>query len=178
MLTVGASSWTWWQTCSGVACRSSRTASSTSWRCGVIRSPRACSVLRRAARSAPLLPPSVLTPSIVGRPASLSRVVAMRVVAMLDGTLSDPDQPVLKVEDLGLMRGDGVFETVLVVDGRARELEPHLNRLARSAAMLDLPAPDLDAWRRAARTVIDAWTGSAEFVLKLVYTRGVEGADQ
>ena len=102
----------------------------------------------------------------------------MRVVAMLDGTLADPDQPVLKVEDLGLTRGDGVFETVLVVDGRPRELEPHLNRLARSAAMLDLPEPDLDAWRRAAQAVIDAWTGSPEFALKLVYTRGVEGTDQ
>ena len=37
------------QICSGVACPSSRTASSTSWRCGVIRSPRSCSVRRRAA---------------------------------------------------------------------------------------------------------------------------------
>jgi len=99
----------------------------------------------------------------------------MRVLAMLDGTVADPDQPMIKVEDLGLIRGDGVFETVLVVDGQPRELEPHLNRLVRSAAMLELPEPGLDAWRRAAQRVIDAWTGSPEFALKLVYTRGVEG---
>ncbi|SFH91201.1 4-amino-4-deoxychorismate lyase [Amycolatopsis regifaucium] len=41
--------------------------------------------------------------------------------------------------------------------------------------MLDLPAPDLAAWERAARTVIDNWTGSAEIALKLVYTRGIDG---
>lgn len=101
----------------------------------------------------------------------------MRVLAMLDGTLADPDQPLIRVDDLGLMRGDGIFETVLVVDGRPRELEPHLARLVRSAAMLDLPEPDLDAWRRATRAVLDNWTGRPDFALKLVYTRGIDGGD-
>jgi 4-amino-4-deoxychorismate lyase len=98
----------------------------------------------------------------------------MRVLAMLDGTLADPDQPVIRVDDLGLTRGDGVFETVLV-DGTPRELGPHLDRLARSAAMLDLPEPDLDAWRACVRLVLDNWTGARELAVKLVYTRGVEG---
>jgi 4-amino-4-deoxychorismate lyase len=101
----------------------------------------------------------------------------MRVLAMLDGTLADPDRPQIKVDDLGLMRGDGVFETVLVVAGRPREMGPHLDRLARSAAMLDLPEPDRDAWETAARLVLDNWTGTTEMALKLVYTRGVEGSD-
>ncbi|NIH77821.1 aminodeoxychorismate lyase [Amycolatopsis viridis] len=98
----------------------------------------------------------------------------MRVLAFLDGTLADPDTPHIRVEDLGLMRGDGIFETVLVADGTARELRPHLDRLARSASMLDMPEPDDAAWQRAARTVIDNWSGTREFALKLVYTRGVE----
>lgn len=101
----------------------------------------------------------------------------MRVLAMLDGTLADPDQPQLRVDDLGLLRGDGIFETVLVVDGTPRELGPHLDRLARSAAMLELPAPDEDVWRALVAQVIDNWTGSAELALKLVYTRGIEGGD-
>jgi 4-amino-4-deoxychorismate lyase len=101
----------------------------------------------------------------------------MRVLAMLDGTLADPDRPWIKVEDLGLMRGDGVFETILVVDGKPRELEPHLDRLARSSAMLDLPVPDRDAWRRSVRAVLENWTGTADIAMKLVYTRGVEGGD-
>jgi 4-amino-4-deoxychorismate lyase len=101
----------------------------------------------------------------------------MRVLAMLNGTLADPDQPQLRVDDLGLLRGDGVFETVLVVDGQPRELDPHLDRLARSAAMLELPVPDRDAWLSCVRQVLDNWTGASEMALKLLYTRGIEGGD-
>jgi 4-amino-4-deoxychorismate lyase len=101
----------------------------------------------------------------------------MRVLAMLNGTLADPDQPQLRVDDLGVMRGDGIFETVLVVDGRPRELDPHLDRLARSAAMLDLPAPDRAAWHACVQQVLDKWPSGVEMALKLVYTRGIEGGD-
>jgi len=101
----------------------------------------------------------------------------MRVLALLDGTLADPDAPLIRADDLGLLRGDGIFETVLVVDGRPRELDPHLDRLARSAAMLDLPEPDRAAFERAVGLVVDNWTGGREIALKLVCTRGAEGGD-
>jgi 4-amino-4-deoxychorismate lyase len=101
----------------------------------------------------------------------------MRVLAMLDGTLADPDQPHITVDDLGLMRGDGIFETVLVANGELREFDPHFNRLARSARMLDLPEPDRDAWETCVRLVVDNWTGGPELALKMVYTRGVDGGD-
>jgi 4-amino-4-deoxychorismate lyase len=101
----------------------------------------------------------------------------MRVLAMLDGTLADPEQPQIRVDDLGILRGDGVFETILVNAGRPRELGPHLDRLARSAAMLDLPAPDRAAWQRCVELVLDNWTGGDELALKLVYTRGIDGGD-
>lgn len=96
---------------------------------------------------------------------------------MLDGTLGDPDAPQVRVDDLGLMRGDGVFETILVVDGRPRELGAHLDRLARSAAMLDIPLPERAAWERCVRAVVDNWPAEGEMALKLVCTRGVEGGD-
>ncbi|MEV0066962.1 aminodeoxychorismate lyase [Amycolatopsis sp. NPDC050768] len=99
----------------------------------------------------------------------------MRVLAFLDGTLADPEAAHIRVDDLGLLRGDGVFETILVADKKPRELRPHLDRLARSAAMLELPAPDLAAFETAARAVIDNWAGGREIALKLVYTRGVDG---
>ncbi|MGI5504157.1 aminodeoxychorismate lyase [Lentzea sp. CA-135723] len=101
----------------------------------------------------------------------------MRVLALLDGTLADPDSPQIRVEDLGLMRGDGVFETILVVDGKPRELTPHLDRLDRSAAMLDMQPPPRAEFERAVELVIGNWAGGKEFALKLVYTRGVEGGD-
>lgn len=99
----------------------------------------------------------------------------MRVLALLDGGLADPDVPLLHVDDLGVARGDGVFETVLVVDGEPVELDAHLARLARSAAMLDLPEPDLAAWRRCADTAVGGWRGGPEMALKLLLTRGREG---
>lgn len=101
----------------------------------------------------------------------------MRVLAMLDGTITDPESPVLRVDDLGVTRGDGVFETILVVDGKPRELGPHLDRLARSAAMLQLPEPDRAAWERCVQAVLDNWRGPSEMALKLVYTRGPEFGD-
>lgn len=99
----------------------------------------------------------------------------MRVLAFLDGTLADPDDPHLHVADLGLLRGDGVFEVVLVVDGEPRELDLHLNRLARSAAMLDLPEPNDADWERVVWQVIKNWPGTGEIAVKLVYTRGLDG---
>ncbi|MFD9699470.1 aminodeoxychorismate lyase [Lentzea sp. NPDC059081] len=101
----------------------------------------------------------------------------MRVLALLDGTLADPDSPLIRVDDLGLMRGDGVFETILVVGGKPRELTPHLDRLDRSAAMLDMLPPPRAEFERAVELVLGNWEGSGEFALKLVYTRGVEGGD-
>lgn len=97
-----------------------------------------------------------------------------RVLALLDGTLADPEAPLLRADDLGATRGDGVFETLLVVDGLVCELEAHLARLARSAAMLDLPCPDPDAWRACIAAVVANWAGGREMILKLVLTRGVE----
>jgi len=101
----------------------------------------------------------------------------MRVLATLDGTLVDPDQPLVTADDVGLLRGDGIFETILVVNGQPRELGPHLDRLARSAAMLELPVPDRAAWERCVEAVLEAWQGGPEFALRLVYTRGRETGD-
>ncbi|MCA1655202.1 MAG: aminodeoxychorismate lyase [Pseudonocardiaceae bacterium] len=100
----------------------------------------------------------------------------MRVLAKLDGTLVDAATPLIRADDLGLMRGDGIFETILVVDGKARELGQHLDRLARSAAMLELPPPDRAQWERCVQVVLDNWSGG-EMALKLFYTRGPEFGD-
>ena len=63
--------------------------------------------------------------------------------AWVNGTLLDhPTAPALTVSDHGLTVGDGVFEAVKVLDGRPFALTRHLERLARSAAGLGLPAVD------------------------------------
>lgn len=100
----------------------------------------------------------------------------MTVLVTLDGVVHDPDVPLLCGDDLAAVRGDGVFETLLVRDGRACLVEAHLQRLTHSAGMLDLPEPDLAAWRAAIATAASHWAASTpdEAALRLVYTRGRE----
>lgn len=102
------------------------------------------------------------------------------IVVTLDGDVLDPDAPLLFADDLAAVRGDGIFETLLVRGGRARCVEYHLERLTRSAAMLDLPEPDPDRWRAAIEIAAKQWTASAphgaEAALRLVCSRGRESA--
>ncbi|WP_235435967.1 aminodeoxychorismate lyase [Mycobacterium sp. EPa45] len=98
------------------------------------------------------------------------------MIVTLDGEVHDPAQPLLYPDDLAAVRGDGVFETLLVRDGRACLVEAHLRRLGQSAKMMDLPEPDASAWRRAIGIAVEQWTSAttAEGALRLVYSRGRE----
>jgi 4-amino-4-deoxychorismate lyase len=98
------------------------------------------------------------------------------VVVTLDGELHDPLAPFLYADDLAAVRGDGIFEALLVRDGRPCLLEVHLARLTQSARMTDLPVPDLPRWRAAVVAGVERWIadGGDEGVLRLVYSRGRE----
>lgn len=85
----------------------------------------------------------------------------------------DPSAPALTVGELSTQRGDGIFESIGVVDGHAQEVEPHLERLAHSAEICELPAPNLGQWREAIRRA-QAASGEGEAVIKLILSRGVE----
>ena len=91
-------------------------------------------------------------------------------------TFAGPIEDHVQVQDLGIIRGDGVFETITVVDGHPQAVEPHLARFVRSARMLDLPEPDVDAWRRAIEAVCAELDPVREAFVKTVFTRGVEGS--
>ncbi|MBF6355950.1 aminodeoxychorismate lyase [Nocardia higoensis] len=98
-----------------------------------------------------------------------------RVLVTLDGVVRDADEPLLFADDIGVLRGDGVFETVLVRDSDPCALEFHLGRLRRSSQALDLPEPELAKWREAAQLAAKEWGAEREGVLRLVLTRGREG---
>lgn len=102
----------------------------------------------------------------------------MAVVVTLDGQRHDPQAPLLHADDLAAVRGDGIFETMLVRDGRPCLLERHLARLTHSAHLLDLPAPDLPRWRSSVAIAVQHWLadGGDEGVLRLVCSRGREAA--
>lgn len=98
-----------------------------------------------------------------------------RRLAVLGTGLVDAQQPVLCADDLGVLRGDGIFETLLVRGGSAWLLDEHLARLARSAGRMELAAPAAPAWRELVATVLQVWPAGEEGVLRLVCTRGPEG---
>jgi 4-amino-4-deoxychorismate lyase len=70
--------------------------------------------------------------------------------------------------DRGLHYGDGLFETIAVLDGRPRLLEWHLERLGEGARRLGFPAPDLAQLR----SEIGAASIDRRCIVKLILTRG------
>lgn len=94
----------------------------------------------------------------------------------LDSTFHavDASEPALRVGELSTQRGDGIFETLAVVDGHAQEAEAHLDRLRNSAQICELPEPNLAQWRAAIAAAVSQLPASGEFALKLVLSRGVE----
>ena len=93
-------------------------------------------------------------------------------------SLADPAAPHLSVLDLAATRGDGIFESLSVTAGKPHAIDAHLRRFAGSATKLELPAPDLDAWRAAILAAVADLDPVAEAVVKIVLTRGIEGDDK
>lgn len=87
------------------------------------------------------------------------------------------ETPILRADDLGTLRGDGVFETTHVRGGEPWLLDEHLDRMARSAARLDLRLPSRDELAALAATACGAWDDATEGALRLVCTRGPEDGD-
>lgn len=83
------------------------------------------------------------------------------------------DEPVVTAFDLGLGRGDGVFESVAVLSGGTPFLAAHLTRLATSARLLDLPVLADADWHALVDTVLDGWDPGVDGVVRLFLTRGL-----
>ncbi|MET0302690.1 MAG: aminodeoxychorismate lyase [Microbacteriaceae bacterium] len=86
----------------------------------------------------------------------------------------DPSAPALSVGELSTQRGDGIFESIGVVDGHAQEVAAHLDRLAHSADICDLPLPHREQWRQAIDIAAAHSPRAGEGVIKLILSRGVE----
>ncbi|NJC69285.1 aminotransferase IV [Planosporangium thailandense] len=97
-----------------------------------------------------------------------------RVLALLGVGVVPADTPVLRADDLGVLRGDGVFETMHVRGGQPWLLDRHLDRMSRSAALLAIPLPDRAALVELAGQACAAWPAADEAALRLVCTRGPE----
>jgi 4-amino-4-deoxychorismate lyase len=96
------------------------------------------------------------------------------VVALLGVGVIPTDQPILRADDLGALRGDGVFETMHVRGGQPWLLDEHLARMARSAARLDLSLPKAEHLIELVDQVLAGWPVEVEASVRVVCTRGPE----
>lgn len=101
-----------------------------------------------------------------------------QLVAVLGTGVVDASDAVVTADDLGINRGDGVFDAARVVSDaagvRVELLEPHLARFARSHQKMGMAEPDLAAWRALIEEAVAAWDVPGEAILKLIATRGLE----
>lgn len=87
----------------------------------------------------------------------------------LDSSLVDAGAGI-RADDRGLLLGDGLYETLLVREGRPVRLDAHLTRLRRGAAVIALPLPEFDM--AAAMAAVLAANGLTDGSLRLTVTRG------
>lgn len=105
----------------------------------------------------------------------------MTVLVFLDpvhpaGRLADASSPTILATDQGVTRGDGIFESLLAINGVPRKVQAHLDRLAGSALTMDLAIPSAEVWLAAITTALTAYAdASPQAVVKLIATRGPEG---
>jgi branched-chain amino acid aminotransferase len=92
----------------------------------------------------------------------------VRPLAWVDGRIVPATEATVPLLDDGFLRGDAVFEAMLVRHGRTHALPEHLARMRRSAAALDLRLPDL---QQVVTDLLTAW-GDRDGALKLIVTRG------
>jgi 4-amino-4-deoxychorismate lyase len=76
----------------------------------------------------------------------------------------------IDARDRGLQYGDGLFETLAVLDGEVRRLELHLERLTRGCARLGIASPGRDTLVGEIESLA---ADQQRAVLKLVVTRGM-----
>jgi branched-chain amino acid aminotransferase len=83
-----------------------------------------------------------------------------------------PDEPAISALDHGVTVGDGVFETLKVVNRQPFAMTRHLDRLERSAAGLGLPPPDRDNVRDACADVVAQLADDNVYRLRITFTAG------
>jgi 4-amino-4-deoxychorismate lyase len=96
----------------------------------------------------------------------------MTLALLVNGVTPANASQAIAADDRGLHYGDGLFETALLINGRVRFLDDHLERLFRGCERLGIRAPDR-------QTLIDEITqvsaAANRGVLKIIVSRGAHG---
>jgi len=80
----------------------------------------------------------------------------------------------IEFSDRGFQYGDGLFETIEVLNGIPVFLNQHLQRLSKGCEKLLIPIPDIEIFRKEAFQLAQS-SASKQAVLKLIVTRGSGG---
>ncbi|MGQ0658425.1 MAG: aminodeoxychorismate lyase [Chromatiales bacterium] len=78
----------------------------------------------------------------------------------------------VSIHDRGLQYGDGLFETIAVMDGVSQHWDLHLQRMARGCQRLAIPFPGPQVLTHDVKLL---GPGPGRVVLKLILTRGIGG---
>jgi branched-chain amino acid aminotransferase len=100
----------------------------------------------------------------------MADVVTIQELASVDGSISPTAEATIALPDDGLYRGDGVFEVIRLYAGRPFALKQHLDRLERSAAVIELPV-EREPLERELDALLEAF-GPSDAQLRIVVTRG------
>lgn len=96
----------------------------------------------------------------------------MSIAVMIDGELRAPHAQLVSVFDRGFLYGDSVFETLRTYAGAPFQLGEHMDRLARSAALvfIELPVPRATLEAEVLATI--AAGQNPESYVRVMVTRG------
>ena len=87
------------------------------------------------------------------------------LATVINGDLSDE----ISILDRGLQYGDGVFETLAVIEGQPRHWDLHIDRLQTGCERLGIPAPPaMQLFDDLLKLPLDI----SPAVLKIIVTRG------
>jgi len=92
-----------------------------------------------------------------------------------EGLWGSPAELAMPLDERGLLLADGLFETVLVREGRPQLLAPHLRRWCESAALLGLPPPPAQARVEELLAQAVQRSGITAGALRLNWSRGGGG---
>ena len=89
-------------------------------------------------------------------------------VYLVNGEISDQ----VPITDRGLQYGDGVFETLTVIEGNPQLWDAHMQRLLAGCKRLHIPEPDLELIRQEVQRLLTNNSSPSKQIIKIIITRG------
>ena len=90
---------------------------------------------------------------------------------MTDILINGEPNNVISINDRGLLYGDGLFETMAVLNSHIKLWETHWQRLSLGCKRLSIELPDKNTIEKEIEILIES-NNEAQFIIKLIVTRG------